>query len=168
MIAQPATASPPAIHTIHGWRGLAAGDARDIVIHNRPWHLRHRTEQETARDRAAPLDQLRAPTVWIDNKETDIPAGHSAIGFGPGHRFVLLSRVCPRRGCVVLDGVGDFDAYFCPCGGAHFDSLGRARKGPVRANLSTALIEIEGDTLVLKPAHFALRGKAMRDTLGWD
>lgn len=38
-------------------------------------------------------------------------------------------------GCVVLTRAGDFDGFFDPCRGAHFDLSGRIRKGPSRGNL---------------------------------
>lgn len=51
--------------------------------------------------------------------------------------FVALWRLCTRLACVPLgDGTGDFGGYFCPCGGSHFDLLGRIQKGPAPRNLA--------------------------------
>ena len=31
---------------------------------------------------------------------------------------------------------GEFDGYFCPCHGSHYDVAGRIRKGPAPTNLA--------------------------------
>ena len=30
---------------------------------------------------------------------------------------------------------GDYDGWFCPCHGSHYDTAGRIRKGPAPTNL---------------------------------
>ena len=43
---------------------------------------------------------------------------------------------------------GDFDGWFCPCHGSHYDSAGRIRKGPAPKNLVLPPYEFLSDTLV--------------------
>jgi ubiquinol-cytochrome c reductase iron-sulfur subunit len=31
---------------------------------------------------------------------------------------------------------GEFNGYFCPCHGSHYDAAGRIRKGPAPTNLA--------------------------------
>jgi len=38
-------------------------------------------------------------------------------------------------GCVPLTDKGDYNAWFCPCHGSHYDTSGRIRKGPAPTNL---------------------------------
>jgi len=48
--------------------------------------------------------------------------------------------VCTHLGCIPSgqkknDVKGDFNGWFCPCHGSHYDSSGRVRKGPAPKNL---------------------------------
>lgn len=44
---------------------------------------------------------------------------------------------------------GDFKGgYFCPCHGSHYDSSGRARKGPAPLNLEVPRYEFTSDTVI--------------------
>ena len=36
--------------------------------------------------------------------------------------------VCTHLGCVPLKDKGDFNGWFCPCHGSHYDVSGRIRK----------------------------------------
>lgn len=38
-------------------------------------------------------------------------------------------------GCVPVPMAGDYNGYFCPCHGSHYDLSGRIRKGPAPLNL---------------------------------
>ena len=43
--------------------------------------------------------------------------------------------VCTHLGCIPMPNKGDFDGFFCPCHGSHYDAIGRIRKGPAPKNL---------------------------------
>jgi len=54
--------------------------------------------------------------------------------------WLVVLGVCTHLGCVPLgqkptDPKGEFDGWFCPCHGSHYDTAGRIRKGPAPANL---------------------------------
>ncbi len=77
------------------------------------------------------LRRLIAPPV------TDRQTAKYPLVNGSSDLFVI-SLSCPRRGCVVMQDAGDWGGeggFFCPCYGAHFDGLGRIRKGPAARNL---------------------------------
>jgi len=44
---------------------------------------------------------------------------------------------------------GDFDGWFCPCHGSHYDTSGRIRKGPAPKNLLVPDYVFDGDDKVL-------------------
>lgn len=48
--------------------------------------------------------------------------------------------ICTHRGCIPKgqkpgDPRGEWDGWFCPCHGSHYDTAGRIRKGPAPKNL---------------------------------
>jgi ubiquinol-cytochrome c reductase iron-sulfur subunit len=49
--------------------------------------------------------------------------------------WLILVGVCTHLGCVPLGQQGEFDGWFCPCHGSHYDTSGRIRKGPAPLNL---------------------------------
>ena len=46
--------------------------------------------------------------------------------------MVSYAWVCTHLGCVPLTDKGDYNAWFCPCHGSHYDTSGRIRKGPAQ------------------------------------
>ena len=54
--------------------------------------------------------------------------------------WLVLVGVCTHLGCVPLgqkvsDMKGEYDGWYCPCHGSHYDTSGRIRKGPAPKNL---------------------------------
>ena len=49
--------------------------------------------------------------------------------------MLVTSANCTHLGCVPTEGAGDYDAWFCPCHGSHYDTAGRIRRGPAPENL---------------------------------
>jgi len=43
---------------------------------------------------------------------------------------------------------GDFNGWFCPCHGSHYDTSGRIRKGPAPKNLEIPPYDFVGDTRI--------------------
>jgi ubiquinol-cytochrome c reductase iron-sulfur subunit len=72
----------------------------------------------------------------------------------PGHeKFLIVYGNCTHLGCVPLgqppgDPKGDFDGWFCPCHGSHYDSSGRIRKGPAPLNLPVPPYAFSSDTKI--------------------
>jgi len=57
-----------------------------------------------------------------------------------GEHFLVCIGLCTHLGCIPsgqknTDTKGDFNGWFCPCHGSHYDSSGRIRKGPAPKNL---------------------------------
>jgi ubiquinol-cytochrome c reductase iron-sulfur subunit len=92
----------------------------------KPVFIRHRTADEIARANATDVADLRDPQV--DKARAEKP------------EYLVLVGVCTHLGCVPLgqktgEVKGDYDGWFCPCHGSHYDTSGRIRKGPAPTNL---------------------------------
>ena len=67
--------------------------------------------------------------------------------------WLVLEGVCTHLGCVPLgqkisDTKGEFNGWFCPCHGSHYDSSGRIRKGPAPDNLAVPPYKFINDTTI--------------------
>ncbi len=54
--------------------------------------------------------------------------------------WLIVIGICTHLGCVPLgqgaqSSRGNWDGWFCPCHGSHYDTSGRIRKGPAPLNL---------------------------------
>ena len=67
------------------------------------------------------------------------------------HSMHCCSRLPPFAdlGCVPINGAGDFNGWFCPCHGSHYDTSGRIRKGPAPLNLEVPPYQFIDDTKIL-------------------
>ena len=58
-----------------------------------------------------------------------------------GHEnWLVMIGICTHLGCIPKgqragDLKGEFEGWFCPCHGSHYDTAGRIRKGPAPRNL---------------------------------
>jgi ubiquinol-cytochrome c reductase iron-sulfur subunit len=50
--------------------------------------------------------------------------------------WLIMVGVCTHLGCVPLGQQGEYNGWFCPCHGSHYDTSGRIRKGPAPLNLA--------------------------------
>ena len=100
---------------------LEEGQAITVTWRGKPVFVRHRTPEEIKQAREVSLDDMRHP-------ETD----EERV---PNEKFIVLVGVCTHLGCVPLADKGDYDGWFCPCHGSHYDTAGRIRKGPAPTNL---------------------------------
>jgi len=116
---------------------LSEGSEMKVMWRGKPVFIRHRTADEIEEARAVPLSDLPDPAE--DSTRTLDDAGKWLVQIG----------VCTHLGCVPLGGrVGDFDGWFCPCHGSHYDIAGRIRKGPAPTNLEIPPAQFTGDTTI--------------------
>jgi ubiquinol-cytochrome c reductase iron-sulfur subunit len=100
---------------------VGAGQTVTVKWRGKPVFVRRRTEVEIAEAREVPMSALRDPQpddVRVINPE-----------------WLVVVGVCTHLGCVPLPGAGDYNGWFCPCHGSHYDTSGRIRKGPAPTNL---------------------------------
>jgi ubiquinol-cytochrome c reductase iron-sulfur subunit len=50
-------------------------------------------------------------------------------------KWLIVLGVCTHLGCVPLVNAGEYNGWYCPCHGSHYDTSGRIRKGPAPLNL---------------------------------
>lgn len=67
--------------------------------------------------------------------------------------WLILVGICTHLGCVPVgqkpsESRGDYNGWFCPCHGSHYDTSGRIRKGPAPKNLAVPDYAFLSDTLV--------------------
>lgn len=104
------------------------------VWQGKPVFIRHRTKEEIAA--AENVDVASLPDPQADADRVENPA------------WLIMVGVCTHLGCVPLKESGDFDGWFCPCHGSHYDTSGRIRKGPAPTNLVVPPYEFLSDTSV--------------------
>ena len=62
--------------------------------------------------------------------------------------WLVMLGVCTHLGCVPLKDKGDFNGWFCPCHGSHYDVSGRIRKGPAPVNMEIPKYEfVDNNTI---------------------
>ncbi|WP_282568777.1 ubiquinol-cytochrome c reductase iron-sulfur subunit [Bosea sp. AS-1] len=120
---------------------VAEGQAIKLFWRGKLIFVRHRTKKEIDEAKAVDISTLRDPQT--DEQRTK-----------PGHeQYLIVFGNCTHLGCVPLgnapgDPKGDFDGWFCPCHGSHYDSSGRIRKGPAPLNLPVPPYAFTADTKI--------------------
>ena len=119
---------------------IAEGQAITVTWRGKPVFIRHRTADEIARANAIDSAELRDP----EEDETRVQKPELLVVLG----------VCTHLGCVPLgqktgEVKGEYDGWFCPCHGSHYDTSGRIRKGPAPLNLEIPPYSFVDDTKLL-------------------
>ena len=97
--------------------------------------IRRRTREEIMEARAIDITELIDRSARNDNAPT-LDASDENRALDENGEWLVLMGVCTHLGCVPLgNGAGEFDGWFCPCHGSHYDISGRIRKGPAPENL---------------------------------
>jgi ubiquinol-cytochrome c reductase iron-sulfur subunit len=116
---------------------IAEGQEIKVVWRGKPVFVRHRTPKNVEEARAVNLADLRDPQTDAQR----VQKGHE--------QWLVVVGVCTHLGCVPLgNGQGDFDGWFCPCHGSHYDSAARIRKGPAPKNLLVPPYTFVSDTKI--------------------
>lgn len=118
---------------------IAVGQSITVKWRGKPVFIRHRTAKEIEEAEAVALDDLVDPEADADRVIKP--------------EWLILVGVCTHLGCVPLGQKevsqrGDYDGWFCPCHGSHYDSSGRIRKGPAPKNLPVPEYAFVNDTTV--------------------
>ncbi len=115
--------------------GLEPGNSRTVLWRGAPVFVRYRTPEEI--EQAAQDDTADLPDPATDASRAQDP------------RFLVLVGVCTHLGCIPIgDGQGEYQGWFCPCHGSHYDTSGRIRKGPAPKNLAVPPYRFVDDTTI--------------------
>ena len=130
---------------------LEVGQAIKVVWQGKPVFIRHRTEKEIGEAEETPISALKDPIARNDNLPANADAEDKNRVFKAG--YILVVGICTHLGCIPLGTTqgevrGDYDGWFCPCHGSHYDVAGRIRKGPAPQNLLVPKYEFLTDTTI--------------------
>jgi ubiquinol-cytochrome c reductase iron-sulfur subunit len=125
---------------------LAEGQGITIKWRGNPVFIRYRTAKEIEEARSVPVDDLPDPDARNANLPDNAPATDENRAAKDKPQYIVMMGVCTHLGCVPLGDSGDYDGWFCPCHGSHYDTAGRIRKGPAPENLHVPKFEFAADT----------------------
>ena len=103
------------------------GQSITVLWRGKPVFIKRRTKEEIAKAREVDLKELKHPEK--DEERAKNP------------EWLVMLGVCTHLGCVPLNDKGDYDGWFCPCHGSHYDTSGRIRKGPAPLNMEVPKYE---------------------------
>ena len=113
----------------------------------KPVFIRRRTEEEIKVARAVDLGSLPDQMSYNANKP-DSDASDENRTLDEAGEWLVMVGVCTHLGCVPLAEAGDFNGWFCPCHGSHYDTAGRIRKGPAPKNLPVPTATLTDDLII--------------------
>ena len=103
------------------------GQSITVLWRGKPVFIKRRTKIEIDEARNVNIKELKHP-------ETDEVRAKNP-------EWLVMVGICTHLGCVPLTVKGDYNGWFCPCHGSHYDTSGRIRKGPAPTNLEVPKYE---------------------------
>ncbi|GAB4273594.1 MAG: ubiquinol-cytochrome c reductase iron-sulfur subunit [Pararhodobacter sp.] len=120
--------------------GVAVGTQLTVNFLGKPVFIRRRTPEEIAEARAVRMEDLIDQGSENPNKPGTDASDENRAADENGEWLIMVG-VCTHLGCVPLgNGAGDFNGWFCPCHGSHYDTAGRIRRGPAPRNLAIPVV----------------------------
>ena len=113
---------------------LEPGKAITVLWRGKPVFIKRRTQEEIDKARSVNLKDLKHPEKDEDRAKDP--------------EWLVMVGICTHLGCVPLADKGEYDGWFCPCHGSHYDTSGRIRKGPAPVNLEVPKYEfVDSNTI---------------------
>ena len=100
---------------------IEPGKSITVLWRGKPVFIKRRTEAEISEAQSVNLDELKHPEKDQDRVKKA--------------EWLVMMGICTHLGCVPLSDKGEYNGWFCPCHGSHYDSSGRIRKGPAPTNM---------------------------------
>ncbi|MFN8830660.1 MAG: ubiquinol-cytochrome c reductase iron-sulfur subunit [Labrys sp. (in: a-proteobacteria)] len=116
---------------------ITEGSMIKIFWRGKPIFVRHRTADEIKAAEVTPMSDLKDPQADADR----VKEGHT--------QWLIVFGNCTHLGCVPLGNAGDYNGWFCPCHGSHYDTSGRIRVGPAPLNLPVPPYNFSDDSKVV-------------------
>ena len=116
------------------------GQSITAMWRGKPVFIRKRTADEIKLAKSIKLSELKDPQSDGDRVQKD--------------QWLVLVGICTHLGCIPSgqkggDVKGDFNGWFCPCHGSHYDTSGRIRKGPAPKNLDVPPYRFTNETNII-------------------
>ncbi|NDV85650.1 ubiquinol-cytochrome c reductase iron-sulfur subunit [Aurantimonas aggregata] len=127
---------------------VAEGQSITAKWRGKPVFIRQRTAQEVEEARTVDLGDLKDPIARNANLAGDAPATDENRAAEGREQWLVMVGVCTHLGCIPLGQSGDYDGWFCPCHGSHYDTAGRIRQGPAPTNMDIPPFTFTSDTTV--------------------
>ena len=107
--------------------GIEKGQSITVLWRGKPVFIKRRTEEEIQKAREVDINELPDPEKDEDRAKNP--------------EWLVMLGMCTHLGCVPLGNKGEYNGWFCPCHGSHYDTSGRIRKGPAPTNLEVPKYE---------------------------
>ena len=128
-------ASVKAVSTIEvDISSIEPGSFLKVAWRGKPIYIRRRTSEEITlaeKDDNLALPDPQKDTNRVKKKE-----------------WLVVVGVCTHLGCIPIANQGEYEGWFCPCHGSHYDLSGRIRKGPAPTNLEVPPYEFVNENLI--------------------
>ena len=110
------------------------GKTITVLWRGKPVFIKRRTTEEIEEARLVKMEDLKDPQKDEDRAKNP--------------EWLVMLGVSTHLGCVPLNDKGDFNGWFCPCHGSHYDTSGRIRKGPAPTNMEIPKYEfVDSNTI---------------------
>ena len=114
---------------------LDEGRSTTVMWRGKPLFIKHRTKKEIKEANEVNIDDLPDPQTDKDRVKNP--------------KYLVLVGVCTHLGCVPASDKGEYNGWFCPCHGSHYDTSGRIRKGPAPTNLEIPPYEFTNENTII-------------------
>ncbi len=128
--------------------GVEVGTQLTVKWRGKPVFIRRRSPEEIEAARATALSDLPDTSAENANIGAEADASDTNRTLDEAGEWLVMVGVCTHLGCIPLGQQGDYDGWFCPCHGSHYDTAGRIRKGPAPQNLHIPVAEFLDDTTI--------------------
>ncbi len=113
---------------------IQPGKSITVLWRGKPVFIKRRTPTEISEAQSVSLDDLKHPEKDKDRVKKA--------------EWLVMMGICSHLGCVPLSDKGDYNGWFCPCHGSHYDTSGRIRKGPAPTNMEIPVYAFIDDNTI--------------------
>ena len=106
---------------------IQPGKSITVLWRGKPVFIKRRTQSEISEAQSVKLEELKHPEKDQDRVKKP--------------EWLVMLGICTHLGCVPLSDKGEYQGWFCPCHGSHYDTSGRIRKGPAPLNMEVPKYE---------------------------
>ncbi|WP_298500794.1 ubiquinol-cytochrome c reductase iron-sulfur subunit [uncultured Maritimibacter sp.] len=129
--------------------GVAEGSQLTVQWLGKPVFIRHRTQEEIDSANATDVSELPDQNARNANIAADADASDANRTLDEDEKWLVMMGVCTHLGCVPIGNQsGDYDGWYCPCHGSHYDAAGRIRRGPAPENLPVPVAQFLDESTI--------------------